>query len=253
VPRPHRPKKPDRSEEAEPRHGRRRPADSPTEEPDETTAPAKHGNRPEADGIDERIAATLRIIGGKFGRRRLKYTGDPRTRPMKDRVREALFNLVGPSVIGSHAIDLFAGTGALGLEALSRGAARATFIERHYPTAATIKENIATLGVEEISTVRPGDTFLFVRKLPDMGPEPWVVFCSPPYDFYVERADDVRLMIERLMAAAPPGSKFVIETDQRFEIESIPTTGEWDVRNYPPARVGICRLPGPLTDAEQSL
>ncbi|HEY2839413.1 MAG TPA: RsmD family RNA methyltransferase, partial [Pirellulales bacterium] len=147
---------------------------------------------------------------------------------------------------GSHAIDLFAGTGALGLEALSRGAARATFIERHYPTAAVIKENIATLDVGAISQVISGDTFLFVRKLPDLGPLPWLVFCSPPYDFYVERADDVRLMIERLMTAAPDRSTFVIEADQRFDVESLPTANrpsvEWDVRNYPPARVGICRL-----------
>jgi 16S rRNA (guanine966-N2)-methyltransferase len=244
VPRPHKPKKPDDSPDAE-RPGRRsrRAAEVDSTAPAEADRPA--ARRAEPDGVDERIAATLRIIGGKFGRRRLKYTGDPRTRPMKDRVREALFNLVGPSVIGSHAIDLFAGTGALGLEALSRGAARATFIERHYPTADTIKENVASLDVGEISRVTTGDTFLFVRKLPDMGPEPWVVFCSPPYDLYVDRADDVRLMIERLMAAAPAGSTFVIESDQRFEIESLPTAGrevEWDVRNYPPARVGIGRF-----------
>ena len=148
MPRPHKPRRPDDSSDAAPtgqRRGRRSPeGDSKAPDEAERSAPAR---RAEPDGIDERIAATLRIIGGKFSRRRLKYTGDPRTRPMKDRVREALFNLVGPSVIGSHAIDLFAGTGALGLEALSRGAARATFIERHYPTADTIKENIASLDV----------------------------------------------------------------------------------------------------------
>lgn len=247
MPRPRKPRnldEPNRPSSARGRRGPNAPVDDDADDQGaEAQRPAK---RAEQDGIDERIAATLRIIGGKYGRRRLKYTGDPRTRPMKDRVREALFNLVGPSVIGSHAIDLFAGTGALGLEALSRGAARATFIERHYPTAATIKENIATLDVGTVSQVVTGDTFLFVRKLPDLGAEPWVVFCSPPYDLYVERADDVRLMIERLMTAAPAGSTFVIESDQRFEIESLPTAGrevEWDVRNYPPARVGIGRFP----------
>src|SRR5919199_1250279 len=76
----------------------------------------------------------LRIIGGTLRGRKIKYSGDVRTRPMKDRVREAVFNLLGPQVSGSHAIDLFAGTGALGFEAISRGALRATFIERHYPT-----------------------------------------------------------------------------------------------------------------------
>ena len=71
-----------------------------------------------------------------------------RMRPMKDRVREAIFNLIGPAIRGKHAMDLFAGTGALGLEALSRGADRATFIEQHFPTAKIIRQNIAALGVE---------------------------------------------------------------------------------------------------------
>ncbi len=146
MPRPHRSKKPDRTSEPPRGDRRRRPTDDASPQTDDVRGPLKPPNRAGPGSVDERIAATLRIIGGKFARRRLKYTGDPRTRPMKDRVREALFNLVGPSVIDAHAIDLFAGTGALGLEALSRGAARATFVERHYPTAATIKENIATLA-----------------------------------------------------------------------------------------------------------
>ena len=78
---------------------------------------------------DSAQATELRIIGGHFRARKLLYHGDPVTRPMKHRVREAIFNLVGLEAKGRHAIDLFAGTGALGLEALSRGATSATFIE----------------------------------------------------------------------------------------------------------------------------
>ncbi len=65
---------------------------------------------------------TLRIVGGQLRRRRIQYSGDPRVRPMKDRTREALFNLIGPIASDVYAVDLFAGTGALALEALSRGA-----------------------------------------------------------------------------------------------------------------------------------
>src|SRR5262245_47435808 len=72
-----------------------------------------------------------RIIGGTLRGRKLLFAGDARTRPMKDRVREALFNLLADAVRGKHAIDLFAGTGALGLEAISRGASGATLVERH--------------------------------------------------------------------------------------------------------------------------
>ena len=78
---------------------------------------------------------------------------------MKDRVREAVFNLLGPAVVASHAIDLFAGTGALGLEAISRGAVRATLIERHLPTCKLIEQNAAPLGVGDQVDVQFADTF----------------------------------------------------------------------------------------------
>src|SRR5688500_17604840 len=88
----------------------------------------------------------VRIIGGSFRGRTLSYSGDARTRPMKDRVREAMFNLLAERIRGKHAIDLFAGTGVLGLEALSRGATKATLIERHLPTAKLIEQNAKTIG-----------------------------------------------------------------------------------------------------------
>src|SRR5262245_27839595 len=93
-----------------------------------------------------------RIIGGALRGRKLIYTGDPRTRPMKDRVREALFNRLSTSVRNKHAIDLFAGTGALGLEAMSRGASGATLVDRHFPTAELIRQNAASLGIEGLCT-----------------------------------------------------------------------------------------------------
>jgi 16S rRNA (guanine(966)-N(2))-methyltransferase RsmD len=169
------------------------------------------------------------------------YTGDQRTRPMKDRVREAVFNLVGPSVAGTHAIDLFAGTGALGLEAISRGATRATFIEQHFPTAQVIRDNLATLAVSELAEVVAGNTFIWARRLPEMGTQPWVVFCSPPYDFYVERNEEMLQMLSRLLQAAPAGSTFVVEADQRFDFGTLPSPDTWNVRHYPPAHVGIFR------------
>ena len=97
-----------------------------------------------------------RIIGGQLRGKKLFYSGDDRTRPMKDRVREAVFNLLGPAVVGKHALDLFAGTGALGFEALSRGAAAATFVERHFPTADHLRQTAASLGVADRDAGRGG-------------------------------------------------------------------------------------------------
>lgn len=181
----------------------------------------------------------LRIIGGTFRGRKLQYSGDPRTRPMKDRVREAVFNLLGTCVGGSHAIDLFAGTGALGLEALSRGAAHATFIERHLPTSKLIEQNLATLRVEERAAVVFGDAFAWSAAFQPTDEIPLTIFCSPPYDFYVERREQMLDLIARWLAIIPNKSHIVVEADERLDIQSLPRHNEWDARQYPPAVVAI--------------
>lgn len=204
--------------------------------PAKSSANRKAGQSDEASPSRESVG--LRIIGGKHRGRPLAYSGDLRTRPMKDRLREAIFNLLGPGVEGAHAIDLFAGTGALGLEAISRGAARATLIERHLPTSRLIEQNAAALGVEEQVEVLFGDAFTWGRRNP-VPQTRWVVFCSPPYDFYVERQEEMVALVKRLFGAAPFGSKFIVEADDRFDFSRLPSASEWDVRFYPPAMVGI--------------
>jgi 16S rRNA (guanine966-N2)-methyltransferase len=191
----------------------------------------------------------LRIIGGHFRGRKLRYHGDPVVRPMKHRVREAIFNLISTESTGRHAIDLFSGTGALALEALSRGAASATFIEKHVPTARVVEENLAELGVTEKATLRVTSAFLWSKRdldSPTDGPPrdlPWLVFCSPPYVFFLDRQEEMLELIRRVTAAAPAGSTIVIESDQQFDFDLFmgEDRGAWDLREYPPARVGIWR------------
>lgn len=184
---------------------------------------------------------TVRIIGGRYRGSRLAYHGDPRTRPMKDRVREALFNLVGPRVKGTHAFDLFAGTGAVGLEALSRGAASATLIERHFPTAALIDQNVAHLKLQDQARVVRGDTFHWARTRPE-APEPWVVFFSPPYELYESRAEDMLQLIRRFADWSPPGSLLAVEADRRLDCRVLPEPDAWDVRWYSPAQIAVREL-----------
>ena len=166
---------------------------------------------------------------------------------MKDRVRQALFNILADRVTASFAIDLFAGTGALGLEAISRGATKALFLERHAPTAESIRRNAERLGESDRVAVVACDTFSFLRE-PNFQRSnwpkdaPWLVFLSPPYDFFVERRDEVMGLIERLAAAATPHSTLVVESDARFDCASeLSRLGSWDVREYPPARLGFLR------------
>ncbi len=189
----------------------------------------------------ERESTVLRIIGGSMRGRRLLYNGDQRTRPMKDRVREAVFNLLGPAVVGKHAVDLFAGTGALGLEAISRGAARGTFVEQHFPTAAVIRENAALLGVADRCEVYPANTFIWAQRQVVASDEPWLVFCSPPYAFYTERQAEMLALVGSLLERAPPESIFVVESDAWFERALLPDAAAWDIREYPPATIAIYR------------
>lgn len=185
-------------------------------------------------------ATTLRVVGGHFRGSKLKYAGDPRVRPMKDRVREALFNLLGPDVAGTFAIDLFGGTGALAIESMSRGSVGAVVIERHLPTAKVIAENIRSLELDEQIELVHGDAFRWSVSEPTLPADiPWVVFISPPYRFFTERTDDVTQLILQLLTAAPLGSLFAVEATKDFEFDQLPLPSYWDIRSYPPAVVGV--------------
>ncbi|MDR2439970.1 MAG: RsmD family RNA methyltransferase [Planctomycetaceae bacterium] len=194
----------------------------------------------------------LRIIGGRFRGSKLQYIGDNRVRPMKDRVREAVFNLIGPDVRGRHVVDLFAGTGALTIEAISRGAVSATVIEIHFPTAALLRQNLESLGLLTVCEIRKTDAFFWAKnqeehphntdfnntnKIPK---RPWIVFCSPPYDFYVNRQTEILEMFYHLLDSAPLGSLFVVESDNRFNFDILPVKPLPNkIKSYPPAEIAI--------------
>ncbi|HKI19493.1 MAG TPA: RsmD family RNA methyltransferase, partial [Isosphaeraceae bacterium] len=127
----------------------------------------------------------MRIIAGQ--RRGHKIDG-PRasadTRPTSDLVRESLFNILGELVQDRLVVDLFAGTGAVGLEALSRGASRAIFVERNRENVGLIHRNIATLRYEGRAQVRHVDAYRWARTLRPLDDRPIVVFLDPPYRDY---------------------------------------------------------------------
>jgi 16S rRNA (guanine966-N2)-methyltransferase len=173
--------------------------------------------------------------------KKLFYSGEDRTRPMKDRVREAVFNLLGPAVVGKHALDLFAGTGALGFEALSRGAAAATFVERHFPTADHIRQTAASLGVADRTRVEAANAFIWIQR--DSPPKdlPWVAFVSPPWALFSEQPEAMLALIVRVIESCPPESIVVVEADEAFDFQCLPQADRWDVRSYRPAVVGLLR------------
>jgi 16S rRNA (guanine966-N2)-methyltransferase len=131
-----------------------------------------------------------RIVSGRFGGRRLQVPKDARVRPTAERVREAWLAILGPELDGARVLDLFAGSGALGLEALSRGAAHATFVEMHAPSLAAIKANIASLGTEADTTIRRGDAMRFAEGLAPLAYD--IALADPPFTVdYAPRLADL--------------------------------------------------------------
>lgn len=130
----------------------------------------------------------MRIVAGQFGGRRLAIPRDSRVRPTADRVREAWMSILADALPGARVLDLYAGSGSLGLEALSRGAASADFVELNPPSLRALEANVAALGVDPRSRIYRGDAWRFVERLPAGAYD--VVFADPPYN----RDDAARLV-----------------------------------------------------------
>jgi 16S rRNA (guanine966-N2)-methyltransferase len=167
-------------------------------------------------------------VAGSFKGRRLVAPRGTRTRPTADRVREALFSMLG-DVEGAFVLDLYAGSGALGIEALSRGAEAAVFVERDGPAIAAIERNLAAVGVDAKVLRQPVERFLAAAA----GSYD-LVFCDPPYDFASRLAGT---LAERLPAVTPPGGRIVTESDKRNPLElPFPLVTE---RTYGDTRIAI--------------
>ncbi|MEK7403591.1 MAG: 16S rRNA (guanine(966)-N(2))-methyltransferase RsmD [Acidobacteriota bacterium] len=136
----------------------------------------------------------MRVIGGEFRSRRLKTLRGPALRPTHDRLRETLFDVLAPEVPGCTFLDAYAGSGAVGIEALSRGAARVVFLEKSRAAVRVIRENVAALGLGDRAEVVHGETLKRLPRHPA-----GIVFLDPPYD--AEREYGAAL---RLLGQAPP-------------------------------------------------
>lgn len=123
----------------------------------------------------------MRVIAGAYRSRRLKGPGKLRLRPTSDRLRETIFNILGPTVEGCLFVDLFAGTGAIGIEAISRGARKAIFIETHAAAARLVRENLAALGTLSNAEVIQMDVIRGLERLAARHLIADFFFLDPPY------------------------------------------------------------------------
>lgn len=140
----------------------------------------------------------MRIIAGTFRSRRLEAPSKLHTRPTSDRLRETLFNVLAPRIEGAFFLDLYAGSGAVGLEALSRGAAQIVFVEKAPAALKALRRNLTNLGLTKGITIEPGSVGAYLRRAQTVKRGFDVVFLDPPYD----ACDEYQLTLEWLGGAA---------------------------------------------------
>jgi 16S rRNA (guanine966-N2)-methyltransferase len=186
----------------------------------------------------------MRIIAGQ--RRGHKIDG-PRisngTRPTSDMVRESLFNILREMVVDRVVVDLFAGTGALGLEALSRGARQAVFVERDKENVALIYRNIATLRYQDRTAVRHADAYRWAKSYEADGDSPVVVFLDPPYREYEIHAKYLNRMLAGLVGKLPHGSTIAVESGRTLDGQILPDFPAWDIRRYGSTQLAFLVVP----------
>jgi 16S rRNA (guanine966-N2)-methyltransferase len=196
----------------------------------------------------------MRIIAGQ--RRGHKIDG-PRPkvdmRPTSDLVRESIFNIVGGLMPGRIAVDLFAGTGAVGLEALSRGAERAIFIEKNREQVGLIHRNIAILRYQDRTQVRLTDAYRWARTFQPVEQAPLAVFLDPPYRDYEIHRRQLGQLLGTLVAKLPADSVIALEAGRDLDGAILPEFQSWDIRRYGDTQIAIRVLsgtaPGPVSEA----
>jgi 16S rRNA (guanine966-N2)-methyltransferase len=174
----------------------------------------------------------MRIIAGEFrGRKLLPPLGDV-TRPVTDRVKQSLFDILTPGLPDARVYDCFAGTGSMGLECLSRGASHVTFFEADRPALDRLRKNIAALGAADRSTAVGTDLFRWFDGAAPPAQKTDVAFLDPPYRFLRERPDDLRKLAAALAHAhlAPLGT-VVFRHDAKDALE-LPLLQPVDRREY---------------------
>lgn len=163
----------------------------------------------------------VRIIAGRFGSRRLAAPAGDATRPTSDRLREALFNVLAPRIDRAAFLDLYAGSGAVGLEALSRGAASVVFVERAPAALKVLRANLAQLRLDQGFRVVSGDVRSFLRRALVEAPQPFeLIFLDPPYRNEEEYASTLGALGEGAAGLVAGGGLVVAEHRRKQPLDS---------------------------------
>jgi len=173
----------------------------------------------------------MRIIAGEFRGRKLLPPDTDATRPVTARVKQSVFDILTALLDGAVVYDCFAGTGSMGLECLSRGAARVTFFEADRSAGKRLRQNIATLKVEDRATVIAGDLFRWIAESARAS-KASLVFLDPPYRYLRERPADLQSLARNLVTRhLAPAATVVFRHDAADSLDLPPLT-RVDVRDY---------------------
>ncbi|MBI4495750.1 MAG: 16S rRNA (guanine(966)-N(2))-methyltransferase RsmD [Deltaproteobacteria bacterium] len=191
----------------------------------------------------------MRVIGGRLRGRKLYTPRGLEVRPTSDRVREAIFNILRNHIQGENVLDLFAGTGALGIEALSRGAQGAVFVEKSARSLAVLTRNLAVLGLLPKAEVLPLEVSSGIRVLQARGRTFGLVFLDPPYEKGLVRHTLAELDRSPILAS---GAVIVAEHSPAEEWGPFSRLQQVDQRKYGGTEVSIFRpAPDPLRSNEK--
>jgi len=174
----------------------------------------------------------VRIVAGSLRGRKLTCVVHEGMRPTPQMVREALFSILGNAVPGRVFYDIFAGTGVVGLEAVSRGATATRLIEKDPRLGAEIQKYAQQFGVADKTQVLRADVYRWAERWVPPGTGPVNLFLSPPFPDLTQRADEFLGLVSTLLEKAPDESVLTIQAEDGFPVEQLPDLPRWDVRRY---------------------
>lgn len=177
------------------------------------------------------MRAEIRIMSGSLRGRKLNCNVNPHLRPTPQRVREALFNILGNAVPDRPFFDVFAGTGVVGLEALSRGASSVTLIEQDFRQAQEIRDHIATFRVGEEAEVLPFDAYRWAHKW-QAPATPVNIYISPPFPHIQNQSADLLQMFTVLQEKVQADSVIVLQSEHASKLDGHEALKSWEKRRY---------------------
>ena len=162
----------------------------------------------------------MRVIAGDFRSRTIQAPRGSATRPSSDRLRETLFNVLAPRIQGACFLDLYAGSGAVGIEAISRGASSVVFVEQAPPALVALRTNLARLGISENFRIQAESVSAFLRRARPASPPTFgLIFLDPPWDAAEEYTATLRMLGSASPAFLAPGAMVIAEHRRKQPLE----------------------------------